>query len=212
MGRYLAAIHGGATPKARETLRQELGIDAMLADLTPLIDGTREGAERIADIVKNLRRFSFSNAGGQAPFDLAEVARTAAHWAARGRKRAVPVDLHLPEQGLTLHGHAGSIHQVMVNLVQNALDAVEETEKPRIGIALRQEGKHAVVMVTDNGPGIPSEYLLKVFDPFFTSKPVGHGTGLGLWISYTIIKDHGGAIEAGNRPEGGAALIFTLPI
>jgi two-component system sensor histidine kinase HupT/HoxJ len=212
MAAYLSAIHGGALPKAREKLRQELGIDALLADLAPLIEGTREGAERVADIVKNLRRFSFTNPGGQAPFDLAEVVRTAAQWASRGRKRAVPVDLSLPGEGLTLRGHAGSIHQVMVNLVQNALDAVEEMQSPRIEVAIRQEGRHAVVTVTDNGPGIPSEHLLKVFDPFFTTKPVGRGTGLGLWISYTIIKDHGGAIEAGNRLDGGAAVIFTLPL
>ena len=70
----------------------------------------------------------------------------------------------------------------------------------------------AVVSVRDNGPGIPSESLLKVFDPFFTTKPPGRGTGLGLWISWNIVKDHGGFIEAGNHPEGGAVVLFTLPL
>jgi two-component system sensor histidine kinase HupT/HoxJ len=208
---YLDAVEAGASAKARAKLKDELGIEPLLADLESLIDGTREGAARVSEIVKNLRRLSFTNRGEAAPFDLAEVIGTAVNWAVRARKGVVALDLDLP-QDCRVRGHAGSLHQVMVNLVENALDAVAEVAAPSIAVTGRCEGTHAVITVRDNGPGIALDHILKVFDPFFTTKPVGQGTGLGLWVSYNIIRDHGGAIEIGNRPEGGAAVVFTLPL
>ncbi|TAN49264.1 MAG: PAS domain-containing sensor histidine kinase, partial [Rhodospirillales bacterium] len=195
----------------REVLRKELSIDAVMADLPPLIDGTREGAQRVAEIVRNLRRLSFTNPGGAEMFDLAEVARTAGAWAVSGRKSRVNLEFDLPES-LNVRGNAGAIHQVLVNLVENALDAMEGVAEPKLKLSVRKEGVNAVAVVQDNGPGIPEDCLLKVFDPFFTTKPPGRGTGLGLWISWNIVKDHGGAIEAGNQPGGGAAVLFTLPL
>ncbi len=99
----------------------------------------------------------------------------------------------------------------MVNLVQNALDAVTETPRPRIAVSAGRAGGKVRLTIADNGPGIAADHLLKVFDPFFTTKPVGSGTGLGLWISYGIVRDHGGVIEVANGPEGGAQFTVTLP-
>ncbi|MBF0169196.1 MAG: PAS domain S-box protein [Alphaproteobacteria bacterium] len=208
---YIDAVHEGASAKTREALRHELKIDAVMSDLVPLIEGTREGAERVAEIVRNLRRLSFTNPGGAEAFDLAQVARTAGEWAVRGRKTRTVLDFDLPNE-LIVPGNAGAIHQVLVNLVENALDALEEVASPRLKLSVRKEGAHAVAVVEDNGPGIAADSLLKLFDPFFTTKPPGRGTGLGLWISWNIVKDHGGAIEAGNHPDGGAVVLFTLPL
>lgn len=211
MAGYIDAVHEGASTDAREKLRAELGIDAIMADLAPLIEGTREGANRVAEIVRNLRRLSFTNPGSAENFNLSDVVRTAGAWGAKVRRKQAELSFDLPPT-LVARGNAGAIHQVLVNLVENALDALEEVDKPQLRIAARKEGDSAVVSVADNGPGIPEESLLKVFDPFFTTKPPGRGTGLGLWISWNIVKDHGGFIEAGNRPEGGAVVLFTLPL
>lgn len=208
---YVGAVHEGASLKVREKLRLELGIDAVMADLGPLIEGTREGAGRVAEIVRNLRRLSFTNPGGAEMFDLSDVMRTAGEWGARGRKKQAALEFDLPDS-LHVRGNAGAIHQVLVNLVENALDALEDVKSARLWLSARREGDSAVVSVRDNGPGIPEDRLLKVFDPFFTTKPPGRGTGLGLWISWNIVKDHGGFIEAGNHPEGGAVVLFTLPL
>jgi two-component system sensor histidine kinase HupT/HoxJ len=211
LSQYVDAVHEGASSKIREQLRRELKIDDVMADLGPLIEGTREGAGRVAEIVRNLKRLSFTNPGGAETFDLCEVIRTGAEWAVRARKKQVALEFDLHE-GLAVRGNAGAIHQVLVNLVENAIDALEEIQDARLTVRARAEGSSAVVGVQDNGPGIPEESLLKIFDPFFTTKPPGRGTGLGLWISWNIVKDHGGFIEAGNHPKGGAVVLFTLPL
>lgn len=209
---YLDTIHGGADAARREAARKALRIDALMADLPDLIDGTREGAQRVADIVKSLKRLSFSDAGEPQPVELAELADKAVQWASKGRPAAadIVVDLDLPP-GLTALGRPGQLHQVLVNLMENALDAVAGHPGGRVTIRGARRGQHTEIEVTDNGPGIAAADLSKVFDPFFTTKPVGQGTGLGLWISYGIVRDHGGTLEAGNTPQGGAMFRITLP-
>ncbi|HIJ62347.1 MAG TPA: PAS domain-containing sensor histidine kinase, partial [Rhodospirillaceae bacterium] len=117
---------------------------------------------------------------------------------------------NLPDD-LPVDGNEGPLHQVMVNLLQNAVDALAQVAQPTISVSGRQVGEQVVVVVRDNGPGIDPDHLLKVFDPFFTTKPVGQGTGLGLWVSWSIIRDHGGVIETANAPDGGAAFTIILP-
>jgi two-component system sensor histidine kinase HupT/HoxJ len=208
--RYLATVHGGADAGQREAARQDLRIDALMDDLPGLIDGTREGAQRVADIVKSLKRLSFSDSGAPQAVELAGLADKAVQWAAKGRNSAATITLDLPPD-LAARGRPGQLHQVLVNLVENALDAVRDTPAPSVAISGRRAGATVVVEVADNGPGIAAADLSKVFDPFFTTKPVGQGTGLGLWISYGIVRDHGGSLEAANRPQGGAVFRLTLP-
>jgi two-component system sensor histidine kinase HupT/HoxJ len=147
---------------------------------------------------------------------LSGVAATAAHWAAKGRVRGAPVTCDLPPD-LWVLGHAGQLHQVVVNLVENALDAVAASPAPAPAHAVRvSAGRNPCgtvwVAVEDTGPGVPQDHILKVFDPFFTTKTVGQGTGLGLWISYGIIRDHGGTLAVESLPAaGGARFQFTLP-
>ncbi|MBF0333337.1 MAG: PAS domain-containing sensor histidine kinase, partial [Alphaproteobacteria bacterium] len=207
---YLAALHGEASPEDRAALRERLRIDRLLDDLGPLIEGTLEGAERVTDIVKNLRRLSFSRSGEAEAFELGAVIRTAVQWTIKGGDGTADFTLDLAPD-LHARGHSGQIHQVMVNLVRNALDAAAAAARPEIRIRAERLPGLLRVTVADNGPGIAPDDISRVFDPFFTTKAVGQGTGLGLWISYGIVKEHGGAIEAANRPEGGAAFVFTLP-
>lgn len=210
VSRYLEAVHAGMSGEALADLRCELRMDALMSDLGPLIDGTLEGAERVSEIVGNLERLSFVNAADRQKVNLAQIIRNALHWVVRAAGRPIATEDHLADD-LTVDGNEGPLHQVMVNLLQNAVDACGEASQPTISVSGRQVGGQLVVVVRDNGPGIDPDHLLKVFDPFFTTKAVGRGTGLGLWVSWSIIRDHGGVIEAANAPGGGAAFTIIFP-
>ncbi|TWI86050.1 two-component system C4-dicarboxylate transport sensor histidine kinase DctB [Roseibium hamelinense] len=102
------------------------------------------------------------------------------------------------------------LQQVIVNLLTNALDAMKGCPDPTIEVTLERMGGNAVVRVRDFGPGVPEEGLEKVFDPFFTTKQPGEGMGLGLSISYNIVKDFDGHLRVKNHAEGGAVFDVVL--
>ncbi|WP_298424397.1 ATP-binding protein [Rhodoblastus sp.] len=191
-------------------LRGKYRIDSILADLEPLIEGTLEGAKRISEIVKNLRRISFNRAHEAQKIDLERILTTATQWAARAKKNRAVIDLDV-EPGLSVWGNEGQIHQIVVNLVDNAIDAVRGQKKPHIAVRAAFIGAELEISVADNGPGIADVAFDKMFEPFFTTKTVGEGTGLGLWISYAIAREHGGSISAANRESGGALFTLRLP-
>jgi signal transduction histidine kinase len=104
------------------------------------------------------------------------------------------------------------IQQVLLNLVQNAHQALVRVTSDRVlTLRVRPRADRVVIEVIDNGPGIPTDVLPRIFDPFFTTKPPGEGSGLGLSVSYGIIGQHGGKLFAEARPEGGAAFVIELP-
>lgn len=207
---YLNAVHGGMPPEECASLRKELHVDRMLEDLGPLIEGTLEGAERTRDIVQDLRRFSAVDREEGRVFDLNEVIASAVHWATRDAKSVIEVAMDMPS-GMKVLGTAGQMHQVVVNLVQNALDATEGSDLPLLEISGFRDRENWVIVFRDNGPGIEEARLSSIFDPFFTTKPVGKGVGLGLSISYGIVERHGGRLSASNHPEGGAVFTLKLP-
>ena len=176
LSEYLNAIHGTISEDERETLRKGLKIDRLLQDIGPLIEGSLEGAERVGEIVEDLRRFSTPNQQQCQHFDLIRVVNTAAEWVTKARREQPALQLEMPTE-LSLLGY----DQVMV-------------------------------LVRDNGPGILPDQLLRVFDPFYTTKSVGKGTGLGLYISYNLATEQcGGTLEACNLNGGGAEFKLTLP-
>jgi|SRR5581483_6779649 len=207
---YLDAIHGKAGASEVAKLKSELRIDDVLEDLGPLIDGTLEGAVRISEIVKNLRRLSFSKVGEVARVNVERLINTAVLWAVRTKQMRVDVHMDI-EPELWISGNEGQLHQVLVNLVENAVDAMRTTRQPRLTVSARRKGNEVVIKVSDNGAGIDEDHISQIFEPFFTTKRVGEGTGLGLWISYGIVREHGGELVAANEPEGGAAFSFALP-
>lgn len=207
---YLAAIHAGDLDEALEAQRKRLRIDKILADLAPLMEGTLEGAERVRDLVEDLRRFSGGQKSRSASFDLSHVVKTAAHWVLKGARREIDVRIDLPEPFLAV-GHAGQLHQVVMNLVQNAVDAVAEHPAPQLRVRGGVAADMLWLEIHDNGPGIAPADLEHIFEPFFTRKPVGQGTGLGLSISYGIVTEHGGTLRAGASDLGGAMFRIELP-
>ena len=211
MQEYLDAIHAGKPAEEIAELRKTLRIDRLMEDMKPLIDGTIEGAERTRDIVAGLKRFSAADRGEEEAFDLAEVLERSVHWVVKASGSRIKVDLQAP-QSIPVSGSAGQMQQVLVNLVQNAIDSTERQPDARLEIRAEVRSRSAVLTFRDNGPGFKAESMDKVFDPFFTTKPVGKGTGLGLSISYGIVERHRGQLKASNHAEGGAVLSLTLPL
>ncbi len=208
---YLDAVHAGAPTETREALRADLKIDSIVTDFKPLLEGTIEGATRVTEIVKNLRRLSFSKTSDKQRLDLDKVLRTAAFLTARAKNSKAEISIDSASE-LTIVAHEGQIHQVIVNLIDNALYAVKDRADGRIHVSLEHRDGAAEIVVADNGAGIASKDIDKIFEPFFTTKAAGEGTGLGLWISFSIVREYGGAITAANRPEGGAEFVIRLPM
>ncbi|SEF75224.1 sensor histidine kinase [Jhaorihella thermophila] len=207
---YFQKVQEGADREELIRLRQELKLDRELRNLRAAIDGARDGAERVRDIVEDLRRLSAEGSGEITEFDLAETARVAAHWVERGARRQVTLT-HTGDAHVPVRGRPGHIQQVIMNLVQNAHDAVENVDDPRITIDTRTENGRAVLCVRDNGPGVPPDKATAIFDPFYTTKDVGRGTGLGLSISHKIAQEHGGQLRL-CPSESGACFRLELPL
>jgi two-component system sensor histidine kinase HupT/HoxJ len=208
---YLSALHTGQTPEQLAAIRREQNIDAVLDELDGSLAGITEGAERVRDIVADLRRFSSERRAHDAIFDLGQIARKAVNWVLStcGREIATTLDI-APE--LKVEGHSGQLQQVIMNLVQNAVDALDTTPDPHLRITAHRQGQQAILEVADNGPGFTEDIAHRIFDPFFTTKPVGKGTGLGLAICYRTVHEHGGTLQAWSRPGQGTCLTVTLPV
>jgi len=209
---YLGAVHAHQPETELQAMRQKLRIEHLLADLPSLIEGTLEGAQRTADIVHGLKRFSAMDPEERRPVNLPEVIERAIHWVQKGLSTPVAVQWELDDAPCTVMGSAGQLQQVVMNLLQNGFDAVAHLDAPLIRVSLERVDGKACVTLRDNGPGIAPEHLLRIFDPFFTTKPVGKGTGLGLSISYGIVEQHGGRLSARNAEGGGAEFVLELPL
>ena len=179
-------------------------------------------ARRARDIVRNLLNFARAEPPKLLPVDfnqLIEEAIFLIYTQNISKKIKLRKTLsHLPEILLDTN----QIKQVLVNLLNNAIQAMLDYERPAIltvttkyqSLNNSQSNKNAVVICTisDTGPGINPQHLDKIFDPFFTTKEVGKGTGLGLSISYKIIEKHGGTIDVNSDAAQGTTFIVTLPV
>ncbi len=210
INRYLAAVDAGMERDSLRQLRDELRIGHIMGDMDSLIDGTLEGAERVRDIVQDLLRYSTSQQENAMRFDLVEIIRTAVEWVAKASRVKPDIDYQMPES-LLLMGRKGHVQQILINLIQNAMDVMADQPRPRMTIDCHTTELYAVVSLRDTGPGIAEDALAKLFDPFYTTKPVGKGTGLGLSISYGLAMDMRGDLTADNHPDGGAVFTLFLP-
>lgn len=194
--------------------------DAMYDDLgrEERIDFVRKIAgesERIRQIVMGLLNFSRPKQADPRRASLNELVRGSMRLVGNMLDvSGIEVELKLREDLPDVHVDENQIYQVLVNIVTNAIQAMAETPvsaRRFVVSTLRAEAPGMVAIeLRDSGHGIPPELLPHVFDPFFSTKGVG-GTGLGLSVSYGIVKNHGGRITAGNAPEGGAILTVELP-
>ncbi|WP_407068114.1 sensor histidine kinase [Methylobacterium crusticola] len=164
--------------------------------------------ERIAGLTRQLKGFARRASGRREPVSLAAVIRSSLE-VVEVRLPGVALALTVPEPAPYVVGDGPRLEQVVVNLLQNALDAVAGRPEPRIAVAVATLGEKAVLEVGDNGGGLP-EAAGQVFDAFFTTKT--DGLGLGLAISRGIVEECGGTIAAASGPEGGALFRIELPL
>ena len=206
---YFAEVESGAPRDQLISLREELRLDRALKNLRSAIDGAKDGSERVRDIVDDLRRLSSDGSKEAEAFDLVDVSQVAARWVERGSKSGIVPEFTGAENA-PISGNPGHVQQIVMNLVQNAMDALKGTEYPKITINIKDGPEEAELTVRDNGPGVPEDVARSVFDPFFTTKPVGQGTGLGLAICHKIAEEHGGTLTLEPSDVGGAFRL-TLP-
>ena len=174
-------------------------------------------AERAGRIVRNLLTFARKGVPEKTAVDLREVvARTSLLITYELQLHGIELDTDLSPDATVVEGDRYELQQVLVNLVTNAVQAVSglaEEHPRRITLSTSQtdDGK-AVLQVRDTGPGVPSHLVPYLFTPFFTTKAAGEGTGLGLSLSYGLVKAHGGVLEYEAPPHGGAEFRVTLPL
>jgi len=189
-------------------IKDRIGYEVLAEDLDSMIADCLEGAERIKDVVQNLRLFS--------RLDEAEIKRVDIHEGIDSTIRLLSryyssgrLELRREYGVLPLVScYASQLNQVWMNLLANAAQSLPN--RGTVTISTRQDGDSVEVSISDNGCGVPPDQLSRIFDPFFTTKPVGEGTGLGLSISYGIIERHGGTISVVSTVGSGTT--FTIRI
>jgi two-component system, sensor histidine kinase PhcS len=198
----LMAIKMGLTLPAAKT-------DELLKES---LQDAREGMERVQNIVSDLKTFAYQKPGADSerPFLLEHAVRAAVRLAGYDLK-GIEVALQLPQDSHAL-GDEPAIIGVLINLLSNAAHAVHaaKREQPSIAVSVQPVGERLGVAVRDNGLGIAPEAIGRVFEPFFTTREVGAGLGLGLSVSYSIVQRHGGTLTVQSEPGAWTEFSFDL--
>lgn len=193
---------------ALEDSARQQDLDYLLQDLPELIREAREGGERIRAIVANLKAFAQPGVHTPSALDINRCLETTLQVLAPRMGGVVPVCRLAPLPAI--RGSESQIHQVLMNVILNAVQA--SPPGGRIRIATAVEDGRVVVVIGDEGPGIPPDLHSRIFEPFYTTREVGDGCGLGLTLAYNILQQHGGTIEVDRGPAPGATIVIRLPI
>jgi signal transduction histidine kinase len=197
---------------------EDIELEFLREDLPKTLSSMKMGADRIHEIVVSMRNFSRSDDGNMKSADIHE-----------GIDSTLVILNHRLKQGIQVIKQYGKLpavecspaqlNQVFMNVIGNAIDALEEVKKgdkeysPTIWISTEVTADNTVtVKIRDNGPGIAPGCAQQIFDPFFTTKSIGKGTGLGLAISYQIVAKHHGKIEVNSQIGQGTEFMITLPV
>lgn len=189
---------------------------AMIPETDPkhaLLQKVAKQTDRASNIVGNLLNFSRTGSGGDfVELNLNKVLEdTLQLLEVQFRQNRIELVKNYDAALPPIHGSAGKLQQVFTNLILNARDSIV-AEQGRIEITTSQTENGVFVEVADNGTGIEPENLSKIYDPFFTTKEVGKGTGLGLAVSYGIIQEHVGEIKVESTPDEGTKFTLKFPI
>ncbi len=218
----IGQLVSGVAHELNNPLTSIAGLTELLLERAPHPDFPHEHlrvihdqAERAGRIVRNLLTFARKGVAEKAAVDLNDVAgRTSLLIMYELQLHGIELESDLSPEPVVVLGDRYELQQVLLNLVNNAVHAVSQLEAGRvrrIRLETRRQGGAAVLRVCDTGPGVPPHLLNYLFTPFFTTKAPGEGTGLGLSLSYGLVKAHGGVLAYEAPPEGGAEFRITLP-
>lgn len=173
----------------------------------------KEASNRISGLVNAVKSYShMDRAADFVAIDIHEGIKTTMTMLNHKLKKGNIEVVDRFEEGLpTIQASPGELNQVWTNIIDNAIDALEGIEKPQLVICSKQEGDTVTISIEDNGPGIPDEIQDRIYEPFFTTKAIGKGTGLGLETVKKIIEQHQGNIELQSQP-GQTIFKFCFPI
>ncbi|MBD0260110.1 MAG: hypothetical protein ICV83_30700, partial [Cytophagales bacterium] len=198
-----------ATRQRVNDLKEEIEYGELRGELCELVNSIKKGATRTSEIVKGLRNFARDDSEEKKPANLHEGIDSTLLILQSSLTDRVKVvkqyDANLPP----VECHLGQLNQVFMNILSNALHAIEGPGT--ITITTRDQPRHVELCFADTGQGMQAEVKGKIFEPFFTTKEVGKGTGLGLSITYGIIQKHCGTIAVESSPGAGATFRITLP-
>jgi two-component system NtrC family sensor kinase len=189
--------------------KQEIDLPFVLEDFEKVIHDSLQGVERIARIVRDLKDFAHLDQAGLEWADVNRGIKSTVNVLSGEIKKKADIVLSLGELP-SIRCYPQQINQVFMNILVNAVQAIDDRGK--IEISTRAEQELVEVRFGDNGCGIRPEVLPKVFDPFFTTKDVGEGTGLGLNVAYNIVKSHGGSLSIESRMGKGTRVTVRLPV
>lgn len=206
---------GITNPEVSEELQRIKEQDASfnrkeeLEEAQELLNDTLTGINDISELVVNLRDFCRMDSSKVASFDVNEGLEKTLTIARNKIKNKVEVIRRFGDVP-AVAASPSQINQVFLNLINNAAQAMDSTG--HIWLDTREEDDEVVVEVTDDGPGMPPEVRDRIYDPFYTTKDVGEGTGMGLSISYRILEQHGARIEVDSAPGEGTRFTLRFPV
>jgi signal transduction histidine kinase len=206
--RLLPVEYGERRSEVSE-VKQQVDYDFLIKDLPSLLSESREGIERVRKIVQDLKDFSrvdhadWQDADINAGLDSTlNVVMNEVKYKAEVRKNYQVLP---PVRCI-----AAQLNQVFMNLIVNAAHAIPE--RGTITLSTRADDDSVYIEVRDTGAGMSDEVKRRIFEPFYTTKPVGQGTGLGLSLSFSIVQKHGGRIEVESEPGVGTRFKVWIPI
>lgn len=207
-------------PKALQDLIAEIDLDFLSEDILKLLHSTKIGTDRITEIVLSLRNFSRLDESNLKSVDLHEGIDSTLvilNHRLKATSDRLEISVIRDDGKLPLvNCYAGQLNQVFMNLLSNAIDALEESQNPQKVIRIWTEAisqQTVAIHIADNAKGMSEELQSRIFNPFFTTKPIGKGTGLGLSISHQIISErHGGKLWCNSKVTEGTEFIIELPI
>jgi signal transduction histidine kinase len=193
-------------------------------DVKQNLEKINHHGKRAADIVKGMLQHSRNNSGTKEPTNINTLAdeylRLAYHGLrAKDKTFNATMKTDFDESIGKINIIPQDIGRVILNLITNAFYAVNEKKKgfggefePTVSVSTKRNDNQVLICVRDNGSGIPQKVLDKIFQPFFTTKPTGEGTGLGLSLAYDIVKAHGGELRVETKEGEGSEFIIQLPL
>ena len=188
---------------------------AQREDFQEILTDIKDGVDRVIKIISDLRSFTRDTSKVKKVFDVQTAVDTSLRFFSHLLKEGVRLELDFPSP-IAAYGDINQFVQVVINLVQNAIDAMSgkrypEGDGPSIRITGRDQGRTSVIRFRDNGPGLAPEVLDRMFEPFYTTKDVGVGMGLGLSICHRIVTSHGGSIRVETGIGAFTEVILTFP-